>query len=602
MASNHSLSTKPFRLGLPTIPGHHNRSAVDPYAERAIKRIGDALGEIRWLEPQQAIQVLQLSDEREWRDQFVLLWLSQPFDAARGNRAGIPLEDLLARQGHTALIQKVRQIVESDHRPINTTALLANDDIFHYSFARAYYLLEFRDADGIACWLVDDEDGAVAEIYQLVAIEAMNDYVHLNKVEVDVGGNRQSFDDAVASEVAERQVAYEVRAFEHYLRGFVEDFAYRRAPLDIIRRTSQRLGLNATPEEVRYLAEYFERSPINLTQTNASDVIPVVLTQFRATTTGSLISPSTVAGPLDFGVTYHTSTDDAAAVNTDNVRCAAQLFYVMTLGDELGVFRASDLLVTRKLSAGHVDVQSPQLLRDLQDYAFNDEFRDVSSSRIHQRTAPEERQMFYRQVFDLGDTQLLEGMVTNTDFTNLWSALMVETVRYIEKVERSEQPEANVSRNGVAQVIDDLRYNLSTYCSGMAKVMTPIIYRELDFLIERIWKSQEIIDQLALHNTGSFWRAIERCLQEDTGHSIGLTALLKKAEYGHLILSSVADFSPQAVLDDQRWTQLVSTIEAFIITSEQVDVDHGHEDALDSAPGMNGLNGQGVGPVDEWAF
>ena len=213
--------------------------------------------------------------------------------------------------------------------------------------------------------------------------------------------------------------------------------------------------------------------------------------------------------------------------------------------------------------------------------------------------------MFYRQVFDLGNTQLLEGMVTNSDFTTLWSALMVETVRYIEKVEKSDQPESNVSRNGVAQVIDHLRYNLSTYCSGMAKVMTPIAYSELDFVIERVWKSQEIIDQLALHNTGSFWRAIERCLQEDSGHSIGLTALLKKAEYGHQILRAVADFSPQTILDDQRWTQLVSTIEAFIITSEQVDVDHSVDDPLGGAPpipGMNGMNGQGVAPVDEWAF
>jgi hypothetical protein len=136
----------------------------------------------------------------------------------------------------------------------------------------------------------------------------------------------------------------------------------------------------------------------------------------------------------------------------------------------------------------------------------------------------------------------------------------------------------------------------------MAKVMTPIVYRELDFLIERVWKSQEIIDQLALHNTGSFWRAIERCLQEDEGHGIHLTALLKKAEYGHQILQAVAEFSPQTVLEDAKWTQLVSTIEAFIITSEQVDTDNSVGDQPGDAPPNPGMNGHSAAPVDEWAF
>lgn len=603
MTTNHHLAQKPFRIGFPGLPGRSNGHRVDPYAERAIQAIGDLLATAEYLEPRDAVAILGLNDEDEWRPRFLAVVLDQPWQPRLNQQEAISLEVLLARQGHTAQLQKVRSIIDSDHRPINTEAILANEDIFRFAYARAYYVHGFEDAEGIASWMVDADDGFIANAYPFVAEIAINDYVDREKVEVDVGGNRQAFDQAVAQEIASNHVAFELGAFESYIESFVDDFAFLSGPLNIIRQTSLALGLNATDAEVHDLAQYFQNSTIELTAQNAADVVPGVLTQYRATSSGSLITPSSVSGPLDFAVSYHTDTDDAAAVNAANVHCAAQLFYVMTLGDELGVFRASDLLITRKLGVGQVDVKSPQLLRDLQDYAFNDEFRDVASGRTHQRTSPEERQMFYRQVFDLGETQLLEGMVTNTDFTNLWSALMVETVRYIEKVEKSEQPESNVSRNAVAQVIDDLRYNLSTYCSGMAKVMTPIMYRELDFLIERVWKSQEIIDQLALHNTGSFWRAIERCLQEDTGHSVGLTALLKKAEFGHQILQAVADFTPQTIVDDQRWTSLVSTIEAFIITSEQVDADHLHDDALEPGgpPGMNG-NGHAVAPVDEWAF
>lgn len=608
MANSNPFAGKAFRIGIPGLPGR-STSQVDEAAALAISHIDDALGEIRWLTPDQAVARLDLDDPSRWFEEFARTWLEHPFGEDKGHESGGALDAVFRAHGLTNLLREVRAEINGTSRPLNTTALLENDNILEFSFALAVYVVGIGDAPGIASWITDDEDGAVASFRRLVVIEALNQYVNVKKIEVDAADgdgniNRVAFDAAVNAEGSTTTTSFESGTFTSYLESFVDDFAFRRGPLGLINTVNDDLGLHATSAEIRYLAEYFQNSPIVLAENNAADVVPVVLTQYRSTTSGSVVSASTLAGPLDFGVRYHTATHDSATINVENVQCAAQLFYVMTLGDELGVFRASDLLITRKLGVGQVDVQSPALLRNLQDYAFNDEFRDVSTGRLHQRTSPEERQMFYRQVFDLGDTQLLDGMVTNVDFTHLWSSLMVETVRYIEKVEKSDQPEAYVSRNAVARVMDDLRYNLSTYCSGMAKVMTPIIYRELDFLIEQVWKSQEIIDQLALHNSGSYWRAIERCLQEDAGQSVGLTALLKKAEYGHRILQAVAEYTPQTVLDDGTWSSFVSTVEAFIITSEQIDVDHDGSDAAPPGPPMlNGVPGMnGTTPADEWAF
>ena len=602
MPTTKSFSNGPFKLGLPTIPGHRNGTNIDDFAQRAITSVGDALGATRWLEPEPAVRVLGLGDEDDWRDRHILVLLDEPFEPVIADDDGMELGVLLRKLGHTALLRKVRAQFASLGPSMNAKAIAENSDIFNFMFTRAYYALELTDAEGIAGWMADDHEGGTAEAYQIIAEEAMVDYANVNKIEVDVAGGRDQFRLDVQAEVLSKSTPFEKGVFEDYLRHFVEDFAYRRVPLQLIKQTANDdLSLDATAEEIAQIARYFEKSPATLTPQNAADLIPAVLTQLRGPSMSSIVAGTTLAGPLDFDVRYHTETHNSASINTDNVLCAAQLFYAMTLGDELGVFRAADLLVTRYMGVGRVDVKSQQLLSDLQDYAFNDEFREVGTGRVHQRTSPEERRMFYRQVFDLGDTELLEGMVTNTDFATLWSSLMVETVRYIEKVEQSEQPESFVSRNAVAQVIEDLQYNLSTFASGMAKVMTPIVYRELDFLIEKVWKSQEIIDQVALHNTGSYWRAIERVLQEDEGHSVSLTALQKKAQYGHQILQAIAEYTPQMVANDGKWANLVSTIEAFIITSDQVDPVAGRYGSEPVEEPPIGLNGS-TAPVDEWAF
>ena len=216
--------------------------------------------------------------------------------------------------------------------------------------------------------------------------------------------------------------------------------------------------------------------------------------------------------------------------------------------------------------------------------------------------------MFYRQVFDTGDAELVDGMVTNRDFAQLWGSLMVETVRYIEKVERSERPAEFVSRSPIGRLMEDLQYNLSTHASGMAKIMAPVMYQELDFVIERLFKNREIIDQLALHNTGSYWRVIERILHEDQHHSVNITALQKKAQLGHQILTAVADYSEAMVADDGALSSFVSQVEAFIIASEQLESEPRSmfdEQPVRAPVGVgangNGHNANGRGASD-WSF
>lgn len=603
MTTNRPYSSQ-FRLGHPAHSGSTGLLEVDPYAERAIKKVGKWFADNEWILPEAAARLQVIPNQGDWRARVALVILSQPFGKQRQPREAIRLDDLLKQQGHTALMQSTRREIEELSPSRNAQAILHNDDIFDFLFAYAYYELSFVDEKAIACWLIDPDpkDGGVGVVYRVVAVEAFKDHVKRERIQVGGVGPGSDFAKATRKEAKNTYAPFDAGSFTDYLADFIDDFAFRRKPLELIRAVDNKFGLKATEAEIDHLGNYFEASGVTLTKAKAEALVPAVLTTYRNSAMSSKLSAASIAGPIDFDVTYHTDTNASSSVNRSNVLCAAQLFYVMTLGDELGVFRATDLLITRYMGVGRVDVKSPQLMRDLQDYAFNDEFREIGSGRINQRTSEEERRMFYRQVFDMGETELIDGMTTNTDFASLWNALMVETVRYIEKVEQAENPAAFVSRSSLQQVMEDLQYNLSTYASGMAKVMTPIAYKEFDFLIERIWKTQEIIDQLAIHNTGSYLRAIERVLQDDDRRGSNITALLKKAQFGHQILKAVADFTPQMIADDAQVSGLVSMIEAFIIASEQADYEPaGERGAASQLVSPGGAPEMGM-PVDEWSF
>lgn len=598
-------TTKPFRLGVPTLPARQAAADVDPYAQRAIQELADILEPLRWTPPQQGIAVF--GDREQWRVQFLVPLVVNPFVNPDDQADGVEVDQLLAQDGKTPLVNEVGRLLWSEQRSLNATAILGNEVLFHWLMVEAIYDQGLPDDDAICEWLLDEsEDGGVGAVYPVVVELAVRDYEQRNHIET---GTRKAWDQHLRAEVPNTRYSFRSGAFEAAVKGFIDDYTFRQGPIQQIRQADQALGLNITREERDFLVRYFEQGGITLNTNNRNALVSSVLLQQRSSSISMLQLTDSALAPLDFAVSYHTDSSTSQAVNADNVRCAAQLFYVMTLGDELGVFRAADLLVMRHLSLGRVDIRSPQLLRDLQDYALNEEFRN-GQGRMLQRTSEEERRMFYRQVFDAGDAELVDGMVRNRDYARDWSSLMVETVRYIEKVERSERPAEFVSRSPIARLMENLQYNLSTHASGMAKIMAPVMYQELDFVIEHLFKDQEIIDQLALHNTGSYWRVIERILHEDQHHSVNVTALQRKAQLGHQILTAVADYSEAMVADDAAFSSFVSRVEAFIIVGEQLETETEPESMFEDQPGRvptgvgaygNGHNGNGPGQND-WSF
>ena len=624
MPNTISLLEKPFKLSRPTLPARSILSEPDRYAKDAIDVLDAALGGDIWptLPPDHDGKYTNSSSSSSAA--VAQKTGDAPPKAARANRAPWKgalkdllekdlqdlvkekpsarkgtLEMLLARDGQTSLLFDVEARLGQRNLSYNAATLLKREALFRFLFADAVYRLRLEDPAAIASYIRDeDEGGGIRRLYEYVVVSAVQAFVDREKIEVD---DRNRFLRAIGPEIKNGAYSFQPGVFEASIKRPVFSYAFDRDTLELVKDVTDNLGLTISPTERDFLVRYFGKSNIKLTPKTAEHLVPIALTQQRNASLNFLTADSAVSAAADFSVSYHTEDHDALAINRNNVLCGAQLFYVMTLGDELGVFTAIDLLVTKYLGTGVIDVQSPQLLQDLQNYVLNDEFSDLKSGRSYKRTSAEERRMFYRQVFNYGDSGLMDGMISNTDFEQLWNVLMIETVKYIEKMEQSEQPELFVSRNTIAQAIEDLQYNLSTHCSGMAKVLAPVMYKELDFSIERIFKSSEIVTQLALHNSKSYWKVIERILHEHYQQGVNITAYQNKAIYGHQILEAVANYTPLMIDDDQAFSSFVSLVEAFIITSEQLEARSSNLfDQEEPQPVPVGGNGYNVS--DDWDF
>lgn len=604
-------------------PPRADRAALDPVAAREIGKVREIVGADIWPDPRTAgsspgkvvtppgpaTQRAGASargaclDPTFYKEMEGLLAqdLAHLEKATKGRST---LEDVLRQDpGRWALLAEALQIVKRTAPSFEAETLLGVDELAQYLFARAVYTNGIEGAEAVAAFMLDERDhDGLGGLYREIRGRAATTIVEEKKIKVDAPALAAYLDRVILSRPFSFATGVFAEDLEKRIRGYAND-----APLiEYVRDASAALSLRATPDEERDLTAYLRRSSVDLDALKVDSrrqYIFSTLARFRDGATISLVSSDEPLDAGDFGVRYHTESSEALKVNTNNVLCAAQLFYVMTMGDELGIFDAVDLLVRKYLSRSLVDIRSQRLLQDLQNYALNDEFTDLSSGRTYRRTKPEERRMFYRQVFNFGPAEPTEGVLSNPDFDLLWRDLIVEVGNYLTAVQKSADPDRYIPREGVAQAIEAIQYNLSTQCSGMAKVMAPVIYKELDFLIERILKSEEIVAQLALHSSRSYTKVVERILQEERGHGVNVAALQRKAEDGHTIIDSIAKWTGSLAADDARFSSFVRQVHAFIRTGEKLEsAAKGRGDRPVDETVEAGTVGNGADVEDDWNF
>lgn len=464
---------------------------------------------------------------------------------------------------------------------------------------RAYLLLGIKTQASLANYVRSHVRG-VPEIVAYAVVSAARDHVYdkrLRVKDIDVD------DGEAAIRLRNAGLSLSATSFADDAIETVTDLIESAKYDDLIATTH--VDVDAIPDAIKLrLVEYIKTSVPPVTKENAPFIVPMYLA--RAATTVTTSSGFMTDDP--FAVDYFVEDASSLQVSTAAVKCASQLYYVMVLGDELGVFDAVRHFTHRYLFREGFAVEDPKLRRDLETYVFGEEFPGVDTStgevRTMRTTRAGERRSFYRQVFDTGREPVPGDGMANTDFGRLWKILMLESARYLERAGASPHPDSYISRQNVMQATEDLQYNLSTACVGMATVITPLMYAELDFVVKNILGHAEVRKHL-VPSGGSWWKVVEK-LQANQGRRTRASVLHNKARIGYALIREIAEYTPSQFEQDNAFSGFISNVDAFITTQSilQEEADGSATSAPDegwsdygaaSGSGTGGYGGYGDG-------
>jgi hypothetical protein len=484
--------------------------------------------------------------------------------------------------------------------------------ITDYLVAFGYFEMGLTEVNGLTNFLLSNRLGAknVANYAIVSAARAIIDHEQL----VVPGYNDDGSE--IVSKIQAAGLRLSTASFHSSLQGLVDDYIFNKNESDLI----DKAGLGLPPELKPQLTKYIKNSPILITPANAPFFLPVFVSQILAGTTVTGAANGQVAdqSDQDFDVQYLTDDQSMIQVSRSAVRCAAQLFYSMVLGDELDVFNTVNYFTHKYLIRGGIEITDSRLRDDLQLYVFSNKFTHLRTGAMNDRSRPAERHMFYRQVFNWGHGQVTDDLIVNQEFPKLWKVLILESAKYLERAQISPNPDSYVSRQSVMQAVEDIQYNLSTHCTGMANVITPLIYAELDFVIRRIFMHDEVRRQIVPQG-GTWWRVVEMLHMGMKHMRPRSTVLYNKAKLGDSILRQIADYNPSTFENDQPFAAFISDVEAFITTQSilQEDLAEESRQSDDDKAAMQRANGDrtdmmpppppaataGQAPAsDEWAF
>jgi hypothetical protein len=487
--------------------------------------------------------------------------------------------------------------------------------ITNYLLAFGYFEMGLTEVNGLTNFLLSNRLGA-KNVVNYAIVSAARAIVD-NEQLVVPGYNDDGSE--IVAKIGTAGLTLSSTSFRSSLGAIVDDYIFNKNESDLI----DNAGLGLPPELKPQLTRCIKNSPIQITSANAPFFLPVFVSQILAGTTvaGAANGQAADQSDQDLDVQYLTDDQSMIQVSRSAVRCAAQLFYSMVLGDELDVFSTVNYFTHKYLIRGGIEIVDSQLRDDLQLYVFSNKFTHLRTGAINDCSRKRERHMFFRQVFNWGHGEVTDDLIVNQDFPKLWKVLILESAKYLERAQISPNPDSYVSRQNVMQAVEDIQYNLSTHCTGMANVITPLIYAELNFVIRRILMHEEILRQIVPQG-GTWWRVVETLQMGMKNARPRSTVLYNKAKLGDSILRQIADYNPSTFENDAPFASFISDVEAFITTQSILqedlaeDIRQGDGDRV-AMPRANGERPDTMPPPppppsaaaavqaplsDEWAF
>lgn len=431
--------------------------------------------------------------------------------------------------------------------------------ISDYLIAFAFYEMGSRDVNGLKNFILSNRLGT-KNVANYAIVSAARTIIDQEQLKVTGYDEDTS---AIVAQITAAGLSLSSASFKTSLQTLINDFIFNSTESALIDGSA----IGALPPGIKpLLIKYIKHSPVPITKANVNYFLPLFISQIQGTT--EIADPTqvdTAESDKDFDVQFLEDDNSLIQISKSAVKCAAQLYYGMILGDELDVFNTVNFFTHKYLIRGGIEIQDSNLREDLQMYVFSNRFTDPQTKKIVDRTRPAERQMFYRQVFDYGNTQITDDIILNKEFPKLWKVLILESAKYLERAQASFYPDSYVSRQNVMQAVEDLQYNLSTHCTGVANVITPLIYAELNFVIQRIFMHPEILRQIVPAG-GTWWRVVETLYMGMKNIRPKATVLYNKAKLGYEIIRSIADYEPATFEDDKNFSAFISDVDAFITT------------------------------------
>lgn len=505
---------------------------------------------------------------------------------------GVDLSYVIDALGDTEELYEVRRLINHNAKrlPFNQITLLTRDEVVEYMFARAKYAKGFTEAEGIFNSIVDEDRGG-AFLYDFVveyALEQMRMNERLNIVPATLS--------QMVSRLQDDEVGLRRHSFDAALKSLAAEFVYGDKELALIMVAESQLKFDIPSRFHPALVDYIRRTNADgeqINTDNAAYFISIALARLqKVDVTLRPTGQDAKVRVEDYSVSYYEDRITAPEYERASVEAAAQMYLTMVWGDMLGIFQTVDRIAMQAPIEGQgpilLEVRSRELSDALRMYVLDEEYRDLKTGRVSRRISPAERQMFYRQLFGIGDAQVVADDQINPDFQRYWAVLMMEVVKYIGKVEENGDNYRSISPSKVYQAIEDLQYNLSAYCTGLPKIAAPSMYAEMDFVIQRILDSDDVKQQLGRRGSPSFWKVIEqvRGMQD-------FTPLRNKGIFGHKIISTIAQATPDFVEDQSAFEEFIANVEAFIVAEDQLAEAGGSMAGL-QFPGFFGIDAAGA--------
>ncbi|MBU0680021.1 MAG: TusE/DsrC/DsvC family sulfur relay protein [Proteobacteria bacterium] len=284
-------------------------------------------------------------------------------------------------------------------------------------------------------------------------------------------------------------------------------------------------------------------------------------------TSESTMYGSPTAGGWNFSVDTFDEVVDQA-IDRENILAAGFLDYAYELGEKAHIFQLMDVLY----------LNWHRGILDLPQSAVTDTLERLWQDR-ERRNTPEERGMSYKKTLGKGDVEVLDRMIVNDQFEDLWATLMEEVANFIRKSEEISvfsEGAAPVSRVPIYQATKELQYNLTEYGNGRTKTQAAQLRSLLDTCFN-VLDSAEITDFYGFGTRRDRWTVIDRLHKEPPFESVpNLSALKTVAGKGNKVFQWIANFN-EATVSDEEFETLIRSAEAWIIAQSAVPQDEGSQ-------------------------